>query len=42
MPFEASGDTAEMFDLVEEALDAVALLAECLGKAVLFFAVAAC
>ncbi len=37
--FEAGGDTAEMLDLVEEALDEIALLVECLGKAVLFLAV---
>ena len=39
MLFEASGDTAEMFDLVEESFDEVALFVERLGKAMLFLAV---
>ena len=39
MNFKARGDTAEMFDPVEESFDAVALLIKRFGKAMLFVAV---
>ena len=39
MFFEARGDAAEMLDLVEEALDPIALLVERPGKAMLFLTI---